>query len=282
MNSSQQMSHNRKSKSTYHNFSSILFQNAEPHRRSDTKRCQNCNNNARTNRQKYCSSCGQEFVKSTDSANRQFWTEIKIAGHNKVSQKLQDSITEGADINSMSKMYGTFTGKSGLMVAVEKQNEDIVRFLVDRPEIDVNLKGKNNTPALCIAARYGSAILELLLSVPNINVNCQTSADSSTPIMIAVRFNKTINVGLLLQKGIDLTLTDSVGNTVLTMPFANQQERQAQNVVQTWHHWMTSVVIRWRYITLRKRRRREKGLASYVSCQKKLPDELEDIIRGNL
>jgi len=282
------MSHNRKSKSTYHNFSSILFQNAEPHRRRDTKRCQNCNNNARTNRQKYCSSCGQEFVKSTVSANRQFWTEINIAGHNKVSQKLQDSITEGADINSMSKMYGTFTGKSGLMVAVEKQNEDIVRFLVDRPEIDVNLKGKNNTPALCIAARYGSDILEILLSVPNINVNCRTSADnpyivdSSTPIMIAVRFNKTINVGLLLQKGIDLTLTDSVGNTVLTMPFANQQERQAQNVVRSWHHWMTYVVIRWRYITLRKRRRREKGLASHVSGQKKLPDELEGIIRGNL
>jgi len=188
----------------------------------------------------------------------------------------------------MSKMYGTFTGKSGLMVAVEKQNEDIVRFLVDRPEIDVNLKGKNNTPALCIAARYGSDILEILLSVPNINVNCRTSADnpyivdSSTPIMIAVRFNKTINVGLLLQKGIDLTLTDSVGNTVLTMPFANQQERQAQNVVRSWHHWMTYVVIRWRYITLRKRRRREKGLASHVSGQKKLPDELEGIIRGNL
>ena len=157
-------------------------------------------------------------------------------------------------------------------MAIKNGNNHVVQFLVGIQELNIgggpNPRGQN---PLLLAARYMSDVLITLLSVPTINVNCQTNASGlqgMTPIMIAVHFNKQTNVRLLLEKGVDLTLSDAQGNTALTMPIHHPHMRGAQNVVRAWFTRVTSVLNRLRYKTRRKRRRREKGLARHVSIKK--------------
>ena len=245
-----------------------------------TKRCRGCGIVAKSNRSRFCRPCGKNFrPPGVSDLNWRFWTEIHKAGRLNVSHSLQDSVTDGADINI------SFYGKTGLMVAIKKGNNDIVQFLLSRPEINIHFQGRHSTNALLMAARYRPTVLATLLSVPTINVNCRTNASGfqgMTPIMIAVHFNKQTNVRLLLQKGVDLTLTDARGNTALTMPIHHAHMRGAQNVVRVWFAKMTQTLNRWRYKTRRKRRRREKGLVRHVSSKKRLPDDVEGIIAGNL
>tara|TARA_B110000285_G_scaffold235601_1_gene318549 strand:- start:51416 stop:52189 length:774 start_codon:yes stop_codon:yes gene_type:complete len=243
-----------------------------------TKKCDPCGTRATSNRSRYCTNCTQYFrPRGVSDFDWLFWTEINKAG--KVSQELQDSVIHGADINV--EIYG----QTGLMVAIKKGNNHVVQFLLRRPEININFQGRHNTNPLLIAARYRPDVLATLLSVPTINVNCRANASGfqgMTPIMIAVHFNKQTNVRLLLQKGVDLTLTDIRGNTALTMPIHRPHERGAQNIVRAWFTRVTSVLNRLRYTTRRKRRRREKGLARHISVKKKLPGDIEGEIKRHL
>tara|TARA_B110000908_G_C10267755_1_gene466247 strand:+ start:7395 stop:8180 length:786 start_codon:yes stop_codon:yes gene_type:complete len=247
-----------------------------------TKRCDPCGTRATSNRSRYCTNCTQYFrPRGVSDFDWLFWTEINKAGRHNVSlsQELQDSVIHGADINV--EIYG----QTGLMVAIKKGNNLIVQFLVGIQELNINSQGRHNTNPLLIAARYRPDVLATLLSVPTINVNCRTNASGfqgMTPIMIAVHFNKQTNVRLLLQKGVDLTLTDIRGKTALTMSFHHPYERGAQNIVRAWFTRVTSVLNRLRYKTRRKRRRREKGLARYVSRKKNLPDDIEGEIKQRL
>jgi len=246
---------------------------------SRTKRCDPCGTRATSNRSRYCKNCTQYFrPRGVSDFDWLFWTEINKAGrrHN-VSAELQNSVIHGADINV--EIYK----QTGLIMAIKNENNHVVQFLVGRPEINLNFQGGQNP--LLIAARYTSDVLITLLSVPTINVNCQTNASGfqgMTPLMIAVHFNKQTNVRLLLEKGVDLTLTDAQGNTALTMPIHHPHMRGAQNVVRGWFTRVTSVLNQWRDETRTKRRQREKGLAGHVSRKKNLPEDIEGEIKRHL
>ena len=242
------------------------------------KLCGYCKKPARSNRQKWCAFCGHCFrPPGISRLNWRFWTEIRNAGRHNVSQGLRDSVIGGADINIVLDDRGGL--QTGLIVAILEQKNDIVRFLVGRPEINLNLN------LLCAARSPCWGVLKKFLSEPTINVNYQTLEppfQGMTPLMTAVRFNIPTNVRLLLQKGADITLTDRLGNTALTMPIHHPHMRGAQNVVRAWFTRVTSVLNRWRYKTRRKRRRREKGLTRHVSIKQNLPGDIESVIKGNL
>jgi len=247
-----------------------------------TKKCRHCGTPARSNRAKRCNTCSphQYYLPvGTSDVDRQFWTEINNAERTTVSPALVHATGAWANINMF------IGGQTGLMIAIRKGNNDIVQLLVAQPELDINFQGSHHSTAILLAARFRSDVLATLLSVPNINVNCQTSApglQGMTPLMIAVHFNKPTNARMLLQKGVDLTLTDFLGNTALTMPIHHPHERGAQNAVREWYERVRAVLNRLMYTTVRKRRRREKGLARHVSSKKSLPGDVEGIIKGNL
>lgn len=253
-----------------------LFQSAEP-----TKICDHCSTPAGSNRAKSCRTCSPRryfLPAGTSDVDRQFWTEINNAGRTTYSPELVHAIGAGANINMV------IGGQTGLMIAIRKGNNDIVQLLVARPELDINFQGRHHSTAILLAARFRSDVLATLLSVPNINVNCQTLAhglQGMTPLMIAVHFNKPINARMLLRQ-VDLTITDILGNTALTMPIHHPHERGAQNEVRGWYERIRAKFNRLRYTTVRKRRRREKGLVRHVSSKKSLPDDVEGIIKGNL
>lgn len=254
-----------------------LFQSAEP-----TKRCDRCSTPAASNRAKCCRTCSPHryyLPAGTSAVDRQFWTEINNAERTTLDFRLVHAIDTGANINMV------IGGQTGLMIAIRKGNNDIVQLLVAQPELNINFQGRHHTTAILLAARFRSDVLATLLSVPNINVNCQTLAhglQGMTPLMIAVHFNKPINARMLLQKGVDLTITDILGNTALTMRIHHPYKRHAMKVVQGWYERIREKFNRLRYTTVRKRRRREKGLARHVSSKKSLPDDVEGIIKGNL
>ena len=255
-----------------------LFQSAEPPKK---KRCATCHTPAANRAMccRTCSPCRYFLPKGTSDVDRQFWTEINNAERTTYSPELVHAIGAGANINMV------IGGQTGLLIAIRKGNNDIVQLLVARPELDINFQFWHHSTAILLAARFRSDVLATLLSVPNINVNCQTLAhglQGMTPLMIAVHFNKPINARMLLQKGVDLTITDILGNTALTMPIHHPHERGAQNVVQGWYERIRAKFHRLRFTTVRKRRRREKGLARHVSSKKSLPDDVEGIIKGNL
>ena len=65
-------------------------------------------------------------------------------------------------------------GLNVLMWASIEGNTEIVRLLLERPEIDVNMQDKYGYTALIWASRYGrEEIVKLLLERPEIDVNVQ-------------------------------------------------------------------------------------------------------------
>lgn len=143
-------------------------------------------------------------------------------------------------------------GATALIQATIGNREDIVKFLLTVPGIDVNVYEKNRQTALNIAARdghknivallltfrdinvnckgFGSTplieaadsikedhyeIVKLLLRAPGIDVNCQ-GYDRQTAIMCAVKLRSIRTIEELLKKPeIDLNIRDNQGMTAL-------------------------------------------------------------------
>ncbi len=77
-------------------------------------------------------------------------------------------------------------GWSALMRAAQERNTEIVELLLEKPNIDVNTKNHDGSTALTIAALNGyKEIVKMLLRHPNINVNLQ-NIDGFTALMNSI------------------------------------------------------------------------------------------------
>ena len=116
-----------------------------------------------------------------------------------------------ADINMMTP-GGTF-----LYIAAVRNHKAIVRVLLSRSGIKVNLGSPSGATPLFVAAQYGYlAIAGMLLQHADINPSIGTSEHGTTPLVIAAGHGQEQMVELLLSSGkTNVNLRDKDGITAL-------------------------------------------------------------------
>ena len=119
----------------------------------------------------------------------------------------------GIDVNAKSR-----TGTTALIAAADEGHAEIVRLLLAEGA-NVNAKQRWGTTALMLAASGGSeghtAIVELLLAVPGIDVNAKDDDDGITALMRAAANGQAAIVERLLAAGADVNAKDNDGETAL-------------------------------------------------------------------
>ena len=137
-----------------------------------------------------------------------------IKGH-----KSEKEIFRLSKVISSSEINTKFDGDTPIVLAVERNNIEIVKILLKIPGIDVNLADDDGETPIMLAI-YGCnvEIVKLLLAVPGININWKNK-NGDTPIMLAIE--QTCNaeiVKLLLQvPGIDVNKSDDNGTTAIML-----------------------------------------------------------------
>lgn len=105
--------------------------------------------------------------------------------------------------------------KDDLLPAIEKGSADVVAILLARPSIDINALDNGRSP-LCLAASHGrSEIVKLLLSRDDVQVDL-SGVLARTPLMWAVGLGHQKVVELLLERlDVSVNLKDARDNTPL-------------------------------------------------------------------
>lgn len=103
--------------------------------------------------------------------------------------------TVGDDPNQLNQF-----GEAPLCMAAYRAQGLIVEELLQRENINVNIKGKHGRTPLYLAAEEGHVyIVKLLLLHPHIDVNCRNAPRGATALMAASRRGHSRVVELLLQ-----------------------------------------------------------------------------------
>lgn len=154
------------------------------------------------------------------------WFTAAQYGQLKVIQNLSRCI----DVNAQN-----WFGSTALVIASLNGHENIVRFLLKIPDININIKTNNGTTALIAAAdplkgtvHSSENIMKMLLQMPDINVNDQDN-DGSTALMLAARRSNFEIVNLLLKiPTIDINAQEKSGWTA----FMFASVKQNKNIVK--------------------------------------------------
>ena len=105
-------------------------------------------------------------------------------------------------------VYNNFEEETALMIAIKNNNIEIVKILIERPDININPqpnKFRDGDTALNIAIRnHNIEIIKLLLSKPNIGINSQTiyhktNEHSVSSLYLAIKQNNLEIIQLLLS-----------------------------------------------------------------------------------
>lgn len=111
----------------------------------------------------------------------------------------------GIDVNILD-----YIDRSALMWASEKGLENIVKLLLQAPNIDVNIKDRRKNTALTLAVQCGREnIVKLLVQVPNIDVN------TNSPLLWVK--DKSIAKLLLEVPGINLNAQNKRGQSAMEL-----------------------------------------------------------------
>ncbi len=104
-------------------------------------------------------------------------------------------------------------GFTALSQAYEYGYDNIVKTIIKSPKLDIN-------NALLNAAKQGQNVLEFLLGSTNFDINTKDK-DGNTALMLAVRYNNTNSVNVLLnyykKKLEDINVKNNNGETALTL-----------------------------------------------------------------
>ena len=128
------------------------------------------------------------------------------------------------DVNETSQ-----TGRTALMEAAIFGKERITRMLLEREDIDINLKTSNGyCAALFSAAACGRAgVVKILLERPDILVNDRSIIFGHTALIEAVCHRGTSVIEELLKHpDIDVNIQDADGETALSLAKRNFQLRK--------------------------------------------------------
>lgn len=132
----------------------------------------------------------------------------------------QHSFTDFKRLVRQDKLDLTLTNEEGkhlLIFAAESGDRDLVFFLIQQPETNINQGSKTGRTALMGAAlKDNKFVVELLLAHPQVNIN-QKSYRSKASALIYCAFEDSDNAAkaLLAQPKIDINLADTLGNTTL-------------------------------------------------------------------
>ena len=125
--------------------------------------------------------------------------------------EVRRGITGNVNINGLNSELGV----TGLMRAVDRGQENIVKLLLQQPNIDLNVKSRYGSSVIHTASFSDRpAVLELLLSHPQCKSLNTMEGERRTPLMWAVKSCWLDNIKILLrQPNIDIGAWDKGGKT---------------------------------------------------------------------
>jgi ankyrin repeat protein len=121
-------------------------------------------------------------------------------------------ISRGADVN-----YENRKNRTPLIIATESKSPfdyHMIDLLLSKGA-DVNGVTSNGNTVLLSATKFGDRkLMEYLVKLPNININC-THNDGATPLMRASYLNFSDNVSLLIENGAEIEAKNKRKETAL-------------------------------------------------------------------
>jgi len=102
--------------------------------------------------------------------------------------------------------FQNFRGETGLICAARRGNVSVVNLLLRIPQTDVNLTDKSGMSALLHATRRSNSCVKLLLDFSGLDVNA-TDQSGWSSLMIASRKGRNVE-SFLKQPGIDPNIQD--------------------------------------------------------------------------
>lgn len=140
--------------------------------------------------------------------------KVKIAAQEEDIKTLDEAISCGFDINHKIKFNEYIFDESVLMYACGSPKIKLVRWALSK-NANVNIQNKYGQTSLMRACSCGDyEIVNLLLSQPNINVNCRDENKNCAFSYIIHNFNYVVEE-LLLHPDIDVNSQDKSGYTIL-------------------------------------------------------------------
>ena len=122
-------------------------------------------------------------------------------------EEVRAALARGEDVNGV---IARPINQTGLMLAVMKGCNSIVRFLLEQPTLDLNQTDNERSTALHYAAQHDNVeAVRLLLEDPRLN--CVNLKDSygKTPVMNAMFYNKVNTLReLVANPNVDLDTLD--------------------------------------------------------------------------
>lgn len=114
--------------------------------------------------------------------------------------------------------YGIFK-ETALMYAVKFNNEELVKLLIDNPNIDIYAKNNEGNDALLLASYYGhrQIVIDILQKHTDFNVKNKYGWNA---LMLAASIGETQLVSMLIQKGINIDAVNDEGLTTLMLAVA--------------------------------------------------------------
>ncbi|GAN01088.1 ankyrin [Mucor ambiguus] len=107
-----------------------------------------------------------------------------------------------------------------MLAACRNDIDDMLEDIFKEGDFDINHTDDLGDTALHYTARFGSlTCMELLLNVPNINVNLKNKKEGNTPLHLAVQYEDDPEVALnmvdiLIDAGADPRIQNSAKSTV--------------------------------------------------------------------
>jgi ankyrin repeat protein len=151
-------------------------------------------------------------------------TPLFYASRENELEALKVLLEFGADCNIVNNL-----GETALICATSCGHKEIVEWLLQNKNIEINLQDKSGKTALIYGtSHYFERILELLLKNKNINVNLRDNA-GKTAFQYAVSYQNAYFAGLLLEnKNIEINYQDKDGKTTLMQATSGRMEAIAR------------------------------------------------------
>lgn len=120
--------------------------------------------------------------------------------------KVKKLINEGVNINSKIPSYNNFP----LLIAIEMGHNDIVKSLLERPNINISVKDNDTLNALHIATFKNNIEIAKLLLIKGIDVN-EVTSNNETALHLAAYYGNLKMVELLIEYGANPSIKNNEG-----------------------------------------------------------------------
>ena len=154
-----------------------------------------------------------------DIQNKYGETALIISSSNGYIENVKLFISSNEnDVNFIINNINPFTH------ATNSNNFEVIKYLLNEAEINIDVVDGFGNTALIIACEKGLLEIANYLINNGANVNHQNE-QGATPVMKAAEGNNFFVVKLLLEKNIDLTISDFSGRTVREISENNRDKR---------------------------------------------------------